>query len=277
MDLILLAAVMSVFVGLFSSAAASAEKIEEIDTSLLASKGALVQTKGSLVGQSVIDYFKANDVPVDNNSIIEILPLTQSGNSLTQDSPYHTVLSVTNVENGEVHKDVLVTYADEKDGSLSVVDVPVNSKGVQSGSGEVQPFAGTTIEFPPDSWDKRLTIRATAVYDTYSDGIYTYYSPWGAYFTYTKGTANNISFISVDYICDGAVYSNPGFKYQNRSASHSVKVSQSNPNASTMYSNTKYFESGKVLLLSGSPSAGNSITFEFTADGSSNNGYTVKF
>ncbi|WP_144941353.1 hypothetical protein [Paenibacillus sp. 32O-W] len=266
--------VMSLIVGLFSGTAVFAEKL---DASTLASKGALVQTRAEFVGQSVIDYLQANDVTVDKDSIIEILPLAKSNNALAHSS-YNTVLSVTNVENGKVYKDVLITYTEGSDGLLSVVDVPVNSRAGQSLSGEVQPFAGHTIEFPPDSWDDRLTIRGTAVYDIYYDssGIFSYYSPYGVYFTYTKGSAKNVSYISVNYICEGGVYSYPGFESLGYTVSHSVKVSQSNPATNTMYHNTNYFDSNKVILLSGTPFAGNSMTFDFTVDGRSD-GYTVYF
>ena len=137
-----------------------------------------------------------------------------------------------------------------------------------------QTFAGesTTIN------NNLLSIHGTAVYNLYSDGVLThpkYFSPYGCYFRYTKGSASTVSRISVDYICDGIVYSYPGFVNSGKEETHIVSVDRANPIAGTIYTNTNYYNSNKVLYcFAGSPFVGNFLTFEFVADGKKE-AYTV--
>lgn len=264
--------VISFIINIFSVITALAEEpILSKTTSepSLLSENALFQIRAEFAPQSIVDYLKENGITVKDDSIIEILPIKEEMGGLTEDS-YNTILCVTNIDGDTVYKDVLITFTKDDNGSLTIFDVPTNLN-------DIHPTAGTTIEFPPDSWDDRLTIRGTAVYNLYSDGFWTYYQPYGCYFTYTKKSGITVSYISVEYICDGFVYTYPAFKPLNYEVEHVVGVYKYNPAPNTMYSNTNYFDSDKVIdVSSGSPFVGNFLTFHYTIDGKTY-GYTVKF
>ena len=135
-----------------------------------------------------------------------------------------------------------------------------------------------SASFPPLSWNGDYIVHATASAEIFSDGIFTYYKPYGCEFYYENYAGVSISSIEVEYICDGFLYSYPGFDYLDLDEYvHVVSVYKSNPVAGTAYRNTNSFPySDKVLYLSsGSPSVGNFITFSTYVNGELET-YTVK-
>ena len=144
--------------------------------------------------------------------------------------------------------------------------------------GDVSTRAGSTVEFPPLSWDGRYVIRGTAVYNQYSDGLFSsFYQPIGAYFIYQKYESCTVSNIEMLYICDGFEYSYPGFEDLDSSElEYVITVTKSSPAESTMYSTTKEYNTNRVIYTdSGSPFVGQFLTFNTVVDGKSD-GYTVK-
>ena len=155
----------------------------------------------------------------------------------------------------------------------------INENGVGfEQDGNISTFAGSTVEFPPLSWDGRYVIRGTAVYNQYSDGLFSsYYQPVGAYFSYKKYEDCTINNISMRYICDGFEYSYPGFEsLGNPEISYVITVAKSFPVESIMYSTTKQYNTNRVIDTSkGSPLVGQFLIFNTSVNGQSS-GYTVK-
>ena len=213
---------------------------------------------GSEASETIKNKIEQTGVDITNESTIQLVPISSSQET------QNTALVITNTVGNIVTKDVLMMVTDE-------------GVGFEQG-GDVSTRAGSTVEFPPLSWDGRYVIRGTAVYNQYSDGLFSsFYQPIGAYFIYQKYESCTVSNIEMLYICDGFEYSYPGFEDLDSSElEYVITVTKSSPAESTMYSTTKEYNTNRVIYTdSGSPFVGQFLTFNTIIDGKSE-GYTVK-
>lgn len=213
---------------------------------------------GSEASETIKNKIEQTGVDITNESTIQLVPISSSQET------QNTALVITNTVGNIVTKDVLMMVTDE-------------GVGFEQG-GDVSTRAGSTVEFPPLSWDGRYVIRGTAVYNQYSDGLFSsFYQPIGAYFIYQKYESCTVSNIEMLYICDGFEYSYPGFEDLDSSElEYVITVTKSSPAESTMYSTTKEYNTNRVIYIdSGSPFIGQFLTFNTVVDGKSD-GYTVK-
>lgn len=213
---------------------------------------------GSEASETIKNKIEQTGVDITNESTIQLVPISSSQET------QNTALVITNTVGNIVTKDVLMMVTDE-------------GVGFEQG-GDVSTRAGSTVEFPPLSWDGRYVIRGTAVYNQYSDGLFSsFYQPIGAYFIYQKYESCTVSNIEMLYICDGFEYSYPGFEDLDSSElEYVITVTKSSPAESTMYSTTKEYNTNRVIYTdSGSPFVGQFLTFNTVVDGKSD-GYTVK-
>lgn len=213
---------------------------------------------GSEASETIKNKIEQTGVDITNESTIQLVPISSSQET------QNTALVITNTVGNIVTKDVLMMVTDE-------------GVGFEQG-GDVSTRAGSTVEFSPLSWDGRYVIRGTAVYNQYSDGLFSsFYQPIGAYFIYQKYESCTVSNIEMLYICDGFEYSYPGFEDLDSSElEYVITVTKSSPAESTMYSTTKEYNTNRVIYTdSGSPFVGQFLTFNTVVDGKSD-GYTVK-
>ncbi len=201
-------------------------------------------------------------VPITDESKIELVSLSCNSSAKTDDDS--SALVITNIGANTVTKDILLLVTDDGVGFER--------------SGDASTRAGTTVEFPPLSWDGRYVVRGTAVYNYYFNGLLScYYQPTGVYFTYTKYQTCTISNITLYYTCDGFEQTYPGFNSLGTpELEYVITVSKSFPAESTMYSTTKPYNSDRVIYTGGgSPFVGQYLAFSIVADGETNS-YTVK-
>lgn len=213
---------------------------------------------GSEASETIKNKIEQTGVDITNESTIQLVPISSSQET------QNTALVITNTVGNIVTKDVLMMVTDE-------------GVGFEQG-GDVSTRAGSTVEFPPLSWDGRYVIRGTAVYNQYSNGLISpYYQPIGAYFTYQKYEDCTVNNITMLYICDGYEYSYPGFESLGDSElEYVITVEKSSPRQSTMCSTTKEYNKSRVIKAdTGSPFVGQFLTFNTIIDGKSE-GYTVK-
>lgn len=202
---------------------------------------------GSETSDTMKNRIEEAGVCVTDESTIQLVPISSSQNS---------ALVITNVEGNTVTKDVLMMVTDE-------------GIGFEQGS-DVSTRAGTTVEFPPLSWDGRYVVRGTAVYNQYTYGTSSaYYQPVGVYFFYYKYEDCTVSDISVMYVCQGFEASLPNFEFLSEDEFvYSITVAKTNPSQSYMYSKTDEYNSNRVIYTgSGSPFIGQNLTFETVVDG----------
>lgn len=181
-----------------------------------------------------------------------------------------SALCLTTTEDDIVKKDIILMVGEDKDGNYTPIDIQNTLEGVST-------LSGSSADYPPESWDGRYIIHGTAVYNLrYNSSGISFYQPTGCYFTYKKiNSSVTVSYISVKYICDGIVYTYPGFSNQNYEEVFTIQVARNNPAVNTMYSKTQNYSSSKVLMThSGSPMVGNFLTFNATVNGTSDD-YTV--
>ena len=218
------------------------------------SETALMSVRASAVPESAIEVLEKNGAVIDNDTLIEVLRVND-----TED----TAVCVTNINDGILEKDIYISYVEDEENNL-VID---NSFAEALAQGYDYDMSAS---FPPLSWNGDYIVHATASAEIFSDGIFTYYKPYGCEFYYENYAGVSISSIEVEYICDGFLYSYPGFDYLDLDEYvHVVSVYKSNPVAGTVYRNTNSFPySDKVLSVSaGSPFVGNFITFSTYVNG----------
>ena len=192
---------------------------------------------GSDASATIKNKIEETGVSVTNESKIQLVPI-----SSTRGENSNSALVITNESDNIVTKDILLLVTDE-------------GVGFERGS-DVSTRAGSTVEYPPLSWDGRYVIRGTAVYNKYVDSMFSsYYQPIGAYFSYQKYETCTVNNITMKYICDGFEYSYPDFRDLNLpELEYVITVTKSSPAPSTMYSTTREYNTGRAIRTSsGSP------------------------
>lgn len=218
------------------------------------SDSAVMSMRVADVPKNAIEVLEENGAVIDNETLIEVLSVNESED---------TAICVTNINNGILEKDIFISYIEDEENNF-VID---NSFAEALADGYDYDMSAS---FPPLSWNGDYIVHATASAEIFSDGIFTYYKPYGCEFYYENYAGVSISSIQVDYICDGFLYSYPGFEYlDSEEYVHIVSASKSNPVVGRVYSNTNAFPySDKVLYISsGSPFIGNFLTFYIYVDG----------
>ncbi len=220
-------------------------------------------TQNVIYGQDLSDDVKESieetGVTIQDDTRIIIVPVssedgTEAGQALLIKS-----------KQGETIQDDIILLIEE-DGSLA---------GLNSSEREGPSRDGQTVTFPPTSWNGKITVRGTAVYDYYGNSCY---HPIGEYFYYTKRVSCSVSSIEVAFITDGIEYVRNGSTLTQTGAGEvvwTIDLIKTNPAVSTTYTKTKEYAANKGLdVCSGSPSVGRFMTFNFTVDGTTTN-YTV--
>lgn len=244
---------LSVILFSFTTMQAMAATTEKVDMPVF-SETAIVSMRASNVSKTAIEVLEENGAVIDNDTLIEVLNVNE-----TED----TAICVTNINDGIMEKDIFISYIENEENNL-VID---NSFAEALANGYDYDMSAS---FPPISWNGDYIVHATASAEIFSDGIFTYYKPYGCEFYYENYAGVSISSIQVEYICDGFLYSYPGFEYLDlEEYIHVVSVSKSNPVVGRVYSSTNTFPySDKVLYTSsGSPMIGNFLTFYIYVDG----------
>ena len=240
--------VMSIFV--LAPTSVNANDIIASEDLAIGSESALYSVNGKNASAALCQVLEQYDVNICNSTLIEVRPLVENEQA--------NVLVVTNEENGLLMKDVVLNF-DEDGDVLPIVDV---------NQGDVSVCGGSTITRPTG---KSYSIKATAVYNQRSNEFATsYYQPIGAYFFYYNTGNANVSYIKIEYSCDGFEYTYPGFVAVNNNVEyvHSIVVSRSSPAKSTMYQTVNEYRSDRVIYTAtGSLNVGQYMAFTYTVDG----------
>ncbi len=217
----------------------------------------------SLLVSDVSESFKTSienmGIEMDHLSSVQIVPLEQN-----KEKQAGNVLVITNEDGDIVKKDVLLLIDQDGTAGLSATTI-------------ARAIGSSDATFPPASWDDRLLIHATGVYNQFTNGFDSnFYQPIGTYFSYEKYKSCNVSNIMIDFITEGSDYTYPGFESLGRSVGHVINVSQNNPAVGATYSKNDPYRSDRVIYTGGgSLNLGLAITFTMTIDGTTT-GYTVK-
>ncbi len=207
----------------------------------------------------LLDVITQENILLNDNSIIQVLDLS---NQYTHSSYQKEIgiesndiaIQVTNSFGTTVIQDILLFAGD-----CSIDD---------QNSG-ISPMSSYTQDY---TYNNLVVIHGTAVYtkiEVVESAIsYSYYyQPIGVYFRYDKLKDCNVSYISVDYICDGYVYSYPGFTELGETI-NSIVVEQYNPRVSYMYSKTDQYPTDRVIRPERAYEDGHFFNFTFTINGS---------
>lgn len=213
----------------------------------IVSESAEFYIEASKVPAGVVNVLSEKGAAIKDDTVIEVINLDNSEDK---------AICVTNVVEGEVEKDVYISYIEDENNKM-VVDNSIANILAQG------PDYDMEASFPPLSWNGDYIVHATATAALYSDGFWTYYKPYKCSFYYENLAGVSVSRIQVQYIADGFLYSYPGFEDLDLDEyEHVVTVNKTNPVAGTTYSNTNYFASNRVLwTTSGSPMVGHFLTF----------------
>lgn len=248
----------------------SANTLEDTNLNLaLRSQEAVASVSGGEVSQEIKEYCLSNGVEISEDSLVEILPLTTQKQQRERSAPSQ-VLAVTNRAGDQVQKDILVSYEKVEDKQRGTVEMEVMNI---SPAVLMPPFTREGHEVIYD-WDRDFTIKATAVYNRYSDpsdlfGVKKFYQPLGCYFFLYKVSPDvDVSYCGVMYSCEGILHTYPGFENTHELYTYEAKVIANNPKTSEMYSTTKALRSDRTINIStGSPGVGQDMTFEYIWNG----------
>lgn len=185
------------------------------------------------------------EVDVDDDALIEVLPLNKIGNE--------SVLVVTKEDDTTVTKELILSVAG--DGTINDASELFNSSNMNSRAG-----GGTWLP-----WEDGTLVRAVAVYNKYLDSP-GYYQPQSCYFIYYDNGVDLITYVSLDYKCHGYEYTYPGYEplYDGDfdTYEHTISVVKSNPAYSTIYMTNDPYRSDRIICTIGG--AGTGQVFDFT-------------
>ena len=212
------------------------------DDTLVATE--MISITGDEIAIDIKNKLLDTGATICDDSVVTLAPLSNSNSN---------ALVVTNETSSGVTKDVFLLI--DNDGCVGVENMS-----------EISTYSDKVVEFPPESWDGRMIIRATA---TYEQPTGNYYRPLGLSFYYTKYEECTVSNILVEYLTDGIEYSYPGFQDLGYDEiAYIISLTKSNPVESRLYTKNDPYTSGQVIYVgSGSPGIGMFKTFIFTVDG----------
>lgn len=244
--------IMSVLV--FGSSLVSArenESCEEIlNDPVISSESDTYSVRGEDAPASICQRLYDMNVTVEDDSLIEFI-----SSDSTSDG---TAIVVTNTEGSTMTKDVVLFIG--KDGEVQNLAIEDESS--------VSPMAGGTIEYP---FNEGFAIRATAVYNQRVDSFFcgNYYQPIGVYFFFSNDEDCYVTYVKVDYQCDGFEYSYPGFEMvSDDEYMHVITVEKEFPAVSTMYHTENSYRTDRVICTSsGSLNVGQYLVFTYRLDG----------
>ncbi len=225
------------------------------------SEAAEFYIEASKTPSGLLNVLSENGAPIEADTVIEVIPLNDSEDK---------AICVTNIVEDEIEKDIFISYVEDENNNM-VVDNSMANILAQGPDYDMEAL------YPPLSWNGDYIVHATATAALYSDGFWPYYKPYKCSFYYENMANVSISQIKVEYIADGFLFSYPGFEDLDLDEYvHVVTVNKYNPVEGTIYSNTNYFASNRVLMTtSGSPFVGHCVTFYNYVNGKLDT-YTVK-
>lgn len=231
-------------------ASANANDIIVSEDLAICSESALYSVNGNSASVALCQVLEEYNVNICDTTLIEVRPLVEECDA--------NALVVTNEQNGVLTKDVVLNF-DENGDVQPIVDI---------NQGDVSVCAGSTITQPTG---ESYSIKATAVYNQRTNSFATsYYQPIGAYFFYYNTGSANVSYIKIEYSCEGFEYTYPGFVAINNNDEyiHLIEVSKTSPAKSTMYQTVKEYRSDRVIYTAtGSPFVGQYMGFTYTVNG----------
>lgn len=123
------------------------------------------------------------------------------------------------------------------------------------------------------TYNGKIAIMGTAVYNYYRNQGEVYYQPIGMYFIYEKLSSCNVGYIEAEYVCCGFPYTYPGFVDLGGGNgaldrhSHPIPRRVSNPQENTIYDRTLPYRGDRVLYTQqGGPGVGQFMNFEYEVD-----------
>lgn len=213
----------------------------------------LYEVTGSLISDDLKECVQNMGVAVTETSRVQVTSVVSSTGGNVGNA-----LIITNENGTTATKDVLLLADD--DGLVSIETSDAGGISLQSSS---------SAEYPPESWDGRYVIKATAQYDSYTGASYaTYYRPKKVSFSYKKYQTCTVNSITVKYQVGGVKCAYPGYDVISTDEVYTITASKTNPVASTTYtSSTAAYPSNRVIRATGGPLAGCIIQFNSKVDG----------
>lgn len=201
-------------------------------------------------------------VQIINTMDVTINEKTQISFASIESQPDASAIVITNTVGTLVTQNVIFTL--NQDGNiddLRAYNAEANAKATR---------AGVTVDH---TYNGKIVIRGTAVYNIKRHQYTDYYQPIGAYFIYEKLSTCNVGFIELEYDCSGFVYTYPDFEYCNMGSAvesilpFSIPVEVENPLEDTIYSYTDPLDTNYVIYAdSGRPNPGQFLSFEYQVD-----------
>lgn len=234
--------------GLLTIALAISLCINSLVVFVGAKDDALVATETiSITGDEIAIDIKAKlldtGASISDDSVVTLAPLSNSNAN---------ALVVTNETASGTTKDILLLI--DNNGEVGIDTLS-----------QISTRDSRPVEFPPESWDGKLVIRATA---SYIQPTGNYYRPLGLSCYYTKYEECSVEYIQTYYLTEGIACSYPGYQSLGYDEGYTITISQSNPAESRLYTKNDPYDSDKVIFTgSGSFNFGTFMTFEFTVDG----------
>jgi hypothetical protein len=183
-------------------------------------KNAIESVYAEEASEELLDYLSTVGIEVAEDSIIETVPLQNTENAT--EKVYG--ISVVSHQNDTINRTTVMLIN-------KATGVPV-STGINATRGA----------FTASHSDNYVTISFTASYTTRFNSSYTDYAyrPLSVSFEYYlegSTSSSNISRVGVNYICNGEVYSYPGFVDQGYCTSYSIPRTVYSPTPGVTYSN----------------------------------------
>lgn len=204
-------------------------------------------------------------VNVTDTTVFQMTPVAMEGVSRsTASNENGTALVVTNQTGDMVTKDVFVPMEEDSVGFQLSPETRASGNFTYNatlvGSGKV-------------------TIRGTATfnqYDAFSGLGWIYFRPLSAQFSYTKNTSCTVSYIELEYECNGPICTYPDLVETSQDADHIITVYRSSPATGTTYvTNQPYDAAGGSKVIRPYLPDGHTLTFRTEVDGTEK-GMTVR-
>lgn len=173
-----------------------------------------------------------------------------------------SAIVITNTAGNLVTKDIIFSL--DQDGNidnLRAYNADVVAKSTRDGQSVDHTYNG------------KIAIRGTAVYNVKRHQYSDYYQPIGVFFIYEKLSSCDVGYIEVEYDCSGFEYTYPGFEYIGTGNAvadiygHIINVRKNNPSENTIYDKTAAYRTDRVIWAdTGRPNPGQYLSFEYQVD-----------
>lgn len=214
---------------------------------------AVDQTEMSFpVSAAARDFFEARGVCVAENARMKLVEVATGGHG----KPGYA-LCLTQFKNGIYTNEYILLVEEDENHELKLTN------GIFS---LLQTSSSQNVDFPPLSWDGRYMIHATASWTTYPNAYVRPLSLTWYYEIYESGT--DVSYISVNFECEGSLYTYPEYTFIQSDYVHSIIKNASNPVVNREYYAYNALLSNRAMdCTQGGPMVGMFVTFNAVVDG----------